>query len=274
MIAIGYGDGSSRVMTYSGTEYGGSQFIRSVTLRDGSTTWYEYGTTYDKPDGQAYYTEVINTRPNGQSRTSRYEYWIAYLSDGTAYTSRTRTTERGQTTDTRYDPNGTPIHIQRGAADAQFEYDERGRLTLKTDGDMVIRLSYDDRVNKISKVVQHPIGQPDQQLISLYAYDANGNLTSASNSDGQRFQLSYNALAQIARAESPDTVMSFTYNAMGKPVTIVVDGLGTLNVSYDADGEIEKVDAGEGGHRMALRITQAFQSLLSLVKPAGVSLNL
>jgi len=274
MIAIGYDDGSSRVMTYSGTEYGGTQFIRSVTERDGATTWYEYGTLYDRPDGEAYFTEVIKTRPDGETRTNRYEYWIAYLSDGSTYTQRTRTTHNGLITDTTYDPNGTPIHIQRGAADAKFKYDDRGRLTLKTDEDMVIRLSYDDTVNKISKVVRHPIGRPDDQHISVFEYDANGNLTSASNNDGERFQLSYNELAQITRAESPDTVMAFTYNAMGKPVTIVVDGVGTLNVSYDASGEIESVDAGEGGHRMALRITQAFQSLLSLVKPAGVDLNL
>jgi len=274
MIAIGYDDGSSRVMTYSGTEYGGSQFIRSVTKRNGATTWYEYGTLYDRPDGQAYFTEVIKTRPNGESSTNRYEYWIAYLSDGSAYTQRTRTTVNGRATDTTYDPNGTPIHIQRGAADAKFEYDDRGRLTLKTDEDMVIRLSYDDTVNKIAKVVRHPIGRPDDQHVSVFEYDANGNLTSATNSDGESFKLSYNELAQISRAESPDTAMAFTYNAMGKPVTIVVDGVGTLNVGYDADGEIESVDAGEGGHRMALRITQAFQSLLSLVKPAGVDLNL
>lgn len=275
LIAIGYDDGSRRIITYNGTEYGGSQFVRSVTERDGRTTWYDYGTTYKRPDGESYYTEVTRTRPGGETVSNRYDYWIAYLADGSSYTQRIRTDVNGRVTDTTYDPNGTPVHIQRGSRDAKFEYDERGRLTMKVDGDMVTRLSYDDTVNKIAKVMRHPVGNPERAKTHLYEYDPNGNLVTASNSDGERVQLSYNELGQIVRSESADTVMTFRYNAIGKPEVITVEGVGSLNVSYDASGEIEKVEAdGDGGHRLALRITQSFQSLMTLVKPAGVSLNL
>ncbi len=67
--------------------------------------------------------------------------------------------------------------------------------------------------------------------------------------------------------------LSFIYNAQGKPVEISMDKIGKINVQYDNYGEIKKVES-KAGHKMALQVTQAFQSLLAIVKPAGVNLNL
>ena len=67
--------------------------------------------------------------------------------------------------------------------------------------------------------------------------------------------------------------LSFVYNAQGKPVEIKMDKVGKINVQYDNYGEIKKVES-KAGHKMALQVTQAFQSLLAIVKPAGVNLNL
>jgi hypothetical protein len=67
--------------------------------------------------------------------------------------------------------------------------------------------------------------------------------------------------------------LAFKYNSLGKPVEIGMDAVGQINVSYDNYGEIKKVHS-KAGHKMALQVTQAFQNLLSIVKPAGVNLNL
>ena len=50
-------------------------------------------------------------------------------------------------------------------------------------------------------------------------------------------------------------------------------GVGKINVEYDNYGEIKNVKSKQG-HKMALRVTQAFQSLLKIVKPAGANLNI
>jgi hypothetical protein len=60
---------------------------------------------------------------------------------------------------------------------------------------------------------------------------------------------------------------------MGKPYEIAMKGVGKINVKYDNYGEIKKVESS-AGHKMALQVTMAFQSLLSIVKPAGVDLNM
>ena len=52
-----------------------------------------------------------------------------------------------------------------------------------------------------------------------------------------------------------------------------MEKVGKIHVAYDNYGEIKKVES-KAGHKMALQVTQAFQSLLSIVKPAGVNLSL
>ena len=68
-------------------------------------------------------------------------------------------------------------------------------------------------------------------------------------------------------------ILSFTYNSLGKPVEIEMQKVGKIQVAYDNYGEIKNVKSKQG-HKMALQVTQAFQNLLAIVKPAGVNLNM
>jgi hypothetical protein len=67
--------------------------------------------------------------------------------------------------------------------------------------------------------------------------------------------------------------LSFKYNSLGKPVEIEMMKVGKIQVAYDNYGEIKRVESKQG-HKMALQVTQAFQNLLAIVKPAGVNLNM
>jgi len=67
-------------------------------------------------------------------------------------------------------------------------------------------------------------------------------------------------------------ILFFKYNEIGKPIKITMEGVGEINVTYDDEGEIEKVES-ESGNKMALKVTMAFQNLLSIVKPASVSID-
>ena len=112
MNAIGYDDGGRSIITYLGTEYGGSEWTRSITKPDRTTTWYDYGSMYDRPEGQAYFTKVTELSPDGRTTLVKlYEYWIAYQSDGTEYIKRIRITLDGDEVidDTTYDFEGRPI---------------------------------------------------------------------------------------------------------------------------------------------------------------------
>ena len=278
MIAIGYQDGTQMIMTYEGTEYGGSQFVRSITEPNETTTWYEYVTIYDRPDGKYYTTKKTQVSPDGDRTVTLYEYWIVYLNDGSSYTQRTRVTLNNDfvLADTSYAPDGSPVQKRQGSKSGNFKYDERGRLITKWDGEMIIHLSYNDQVDKISEILEYPASKPDDKKTSQFDYDTNGRLVAVSNNEGERFHLDYDNKGQIIQIEHGNAVLSFAYNTLGKPETIVLKGVGALRVTYNDEGKIQSVDtdAAEDRPAIAESIVQTFNSLLSLVRPAGVDFDL
>ena len=70
--------------------------------------------------------------------------------------------------------------------------------------------------------------------------------------------------------------LMFEYNEKGKPIKINLnteDGdTSSINVKYDENGKAEKIESEEG-YFTGLKVTQVFQTLLSLVKPAGVDFS-
>jgi YD repeat-containing protein len=109
-----------------------------------------------------------------------------------------------------------------------------------------------------------------------FSYDKLGNLIRASTGKGHQIILSYDRQGSIVRMVESDKTkqvrreLFFKYNAQKKPIKISMVGKGEINVTYDKRGEISNVESKQGA-KMALEVTQAFQSLLSLVKMAGAS---
>jgi YD repeat-containing protein len=111
-----------------------------------------------------------------------------------------------------------------------------------------------------------------------FEYDGKGNLVKAANNLGKTVFLIYDTKGKISKMVDQESaksrrVLAFKYNALGKPVEIEMEQVGKINVAYDNYGEIKKVESS-AGHKMALQVTQAFQNLLTIVKPAGVNLNM
>ena len=53
----------------------------------------------------------------------------------------------------------------------------------------------------------------------------------------------------------------------GKPSVVIRPGLGTIQVTYKADGEISKVDSKEGAN-VAVQVASIFNNLLDIIAPA------
>lgn len=107
-----------------------------------------------------------------------------------------------------------------------------------------------------------------------YDYDNEGNLTRIADSTGKEIRLHYDENSHISRMENKnDNNMTFKYNEKGKPVLISIEGVGSITVTYDNYGNIKRVKSKQG-HKMALKVTQAFQKLLGMVKIANQFQNL
>lgn len=265
--SISYGDKTKLQIGYDQKTF----FVTEVTDRNGENTKYQYGSDPAKPDDH-YWTTVTKPGFDGKPVANRYEYEIRAKGDGSRYTYRIVTEINGIKTDTIYADNSLPVKIARGNHVTNFEYNQQGLLTKKssTKGDFV-NIEYDDKINKIKKVVNN-------DGTTSFEYDAKGNLVKAANNAGKTVFLIYDTKGKISKmvdqeSASERRVLAFKYNALGKPVEIEMEKVGKINVAYDNYGEIKKVESS-AGHKMALQVTQAFQNLLTIVKPAGVNLNM
>lgn len=269
MISITYADGTKRQIAYQPKTF----FVEKVTERNGQETAYKYDSDPKDPDYH-YWTEVSKKSPGGKAVTNRYEYEIKSRPDGSHYTHRILTEVNGVSTETIYSECcNLPTKITRGKDVTNFEYNGEGLLLKKTStrGEYV-ELQYHPEFKKITRVV-------NKEGWTNFAYDKKGNLFKAENQAGKSILLIYDRRGRITKmidsekGSKDKRTLAFQYNSLGKPVEINMENVGKINVEYDNYGEIKKVDS-KSGQKMALQVTQAFQSLLSIVKPAGVSLNL
>lgn len=263
---VSYSDKTKLKISYDPKTF----FASRVVDRNGEDTKYEYGSNPKNPDDH-YWTLVTKQGFDGNPVTNRYEYEIKSKSDGTRYTYRILTEINGIKTETVYNESSLPIKIARGNHVTNFEYNSLGLLTKKssTNGDFVY-IDYDNKHNKITKVVNN-------DGTTQYEYDAKGNLVKAINNAGKTVLLIYDSKGKISKMVDQESatqkrILAFKYNSLGKPIEIEMENVGKINVAYDNYGEIKKVDSS-AGHAMALQVTQAFQNLLTIVKPAGVNLN-
>jgi len=269
MTGVTYSDKSKMTIAYTPK----TQFVEEVVMRNGESTKYKYGANPKNPDFH-YWTTVTKTSPGGKVSENKYEYEIKARPDGSQYTYRIATTVNNVKTETIYSECcSLPLKITRGDNSTTFDYNDKGLLTKKasTKGEM-IQLEYHPKFNKITKVVNN-------KGTTSFVYDKKANLVKANSSTGKAVALSYDSKGRIQKMFDKDKktgkkrILSFKYNALGKPVEIEMKNVGKINVAYDNYGEIKKVESKQG-HKMALQVTQAFQSLLSIVKPAGVNLNM
>lgn len=267
LAEIRYSDKTKLKVSYDPKTF----FVTEVTDRNGENTKYQYGADPKNADNH-YWTIVTKPGFDGKPVANRYEYEIKTTADGSRYTYRILTEINGIKTDTIFGEHSLPMKIARGNHVTNFEYNANGLLTKKTStkGDFV-NIEYDDKINKIKKVVNNE-GTTD------FEYDAKGNLVKAANNHGKIVFLIYDSKGKISKMVDQESatsrrVLAFKYNALGKPVEIEMEKVGKINVAYDNYGEIKKVESS-AGHKMALQVTQAFQNLLTIVKPAGVNLNI
>jgi len=78
-------------------------------------------------------------------------------------------------------------------------------------------------------------------------------------------------MGEVNLTENTRRELTFKYNDAGQPTEITLVGTGKIVVEYDDTGEISKADS-DGGAKVAIQVTLAFQNLMGVVKAAGTRL--
>jgi YD repeat-containing protein len=271
LVQITYSDKTNLQVGYNDVTR--NETVKWVKERDGSVTEYEYGG--EGPGGLHYFTSVKTRGADGKDVTkSRYEYWEKAKLDGERYTYKLLSEVDNDKTETIYNECcGLPLEISHNGEKTTFEYDNKGHVTKKATPTDVTELSYDAKSSKVGMVKKYSKTDKKSVQWAQYQYDDHGNLVFAKNSEGKGVKIVYDHNGRIrALIDQNKRHLEFKYNEANRPVEIRDPAVGTINVQYTNAGDIRKVDSS-GGRKIALQVTSAFQNLLDIIRPAGVTLS-
>lgn len=256
-----------------------SFFAVKVTDRLGDVTRYVYKSNPKNPDLH-YWTTVIKKGVSGSDFANYYEYEHKKRKDGSQWLARTKFVtgadyknkkiKGGIIQETVNNSHELPVKITQGKRVTNFEY-KNGLLVYKKSSDGSFnRLSYDPKHKKVSKI------QSAEGTIS-YVYNTKGELEKALDTKGRSVILFYDFEGRVSKMieqkKKVKKTLAFRYNSQGKPIEITLNNKGKLLVKYDNYGQIKEIDP-KGSREIASEISGSFESLIEMVRPAGVNLSL
>jgi RHS repeat-associated protein len=187
------------------------------------------------------------TRPNGVATTYAYDpasqlTSLVHAVGGAPFASfsyaydpvgnRTSLTDLDGTHDYAYDALNRLIdatHPQPANPAESFAYDPVGNRT----GSHLASSQIHDAANRLLE---------DSNF--TYTYDENGNLTAkTSRATGEVTTYTYDAENQLIRVDRPGTVAEYRYDALGRRIAKIVNGVSTRFV-YDNEDMVAEVDSG------------------------------
>ena len=194
-----------------------------------------------------YSMPATQTNPLNQITETRYDRFgnVTLAKDPLGNTTTWTRDANGLATQiTQPDPDGSGSLI---APVTQFQYDARQNLTLLTNpGGSTRSWSYDATLNT-------PLSATDElNRTATFTYDANGNLLTSTTPLGAVTSRTYNTRGQTLTETSPDpdgsgplvsSVISLSYDSLGRLTTITNPDASTQSLSYDAaDRVISQTD--------------------------------
>ena len=268
LVKAGFPDGTFVALTYDKKH----DWVTSFTDREKCKEEYTYEDSPDDPKNH-YWSVVKKTCGKDVVTESKYEFWHKFRPDGEKYLWRVGSVINNNSTEVTYHETfGKPVSIRKNGELFTFEYYANGQVKQKATKYATLTYDYSAGNNKVSSVVaisKSDKGKVTKTLKTEFKYDQKGNLTWASNTDGQKVEMNYDPKGRIASIkDQAKKFVQIQYDEKsGKPAVVSRPGLGTIHVSYKASGEIDKVNSNEGPS-VAMQVASTFNNLLEIISPA------
>ncbi len=244
--------------------------------KDGAETSFNYGKIARDPENN-FWTKSVRSFA-GNKEESYDEFLIKARPDGTKFLHRQETKQGGASTVTVFTPCcGKPLEVTKNGVTTSYKYYANGLLKERIGPKEDVKVEYDPKWKKVSRVSQNGV-------ISDYSYDDRGNLVKASNSRQEKVALKYDKLGRILEmVDATGKPITFKYGDLGKPVLIAQAGVGAIKIAYDAQGRIRNAEtvndskfarSKEDPKDVVRRVMHGFQTLLDIIRPAGIGMNL
>lgn len=284
LTKIDFSDGTYKSLTYNKDK----DWVTSFRNQKGCMETYDYQTSKDDPKNH-FWSLVVKKCGEKVTNKSKYEFFHRLRPDGTGvYLYRVRTEVNNNVTDIVYhEVFGKPISILRDNVKTDYTYFENGFVKTKKEPGRVLAFEYKNSCNKVSQLTLQLMDDAgiDKQarktataksekivktIRTRFTYEQQKcNLMLADTSEGQSVKLQYDAQGRISQIEDQaKKLVKIRYEArFGKPWVVTRPGLGTIQVTYKADGEIAKVESKEGPN-VAVQVASIFNNLLDIIAPA------
>jgi len=210
---------------------------------------------------------------------SKYEFWNKTLSNGTSYLHRARAVVNGRLkTDIVFHPKfGTPVSLVKNGVRTNRFYYANGFLKRKEDPFKIVeyknyikrcgkpemvQLQYKNpQTKKIVKTETIKIKLTDKCLLSL-----------AAKSRDEWIKVTHNAKGLIVHMEdqSRKSIQLRWHKTIAKPEFITRKGVGSIQIVYNAAGEVVDVKSGKNsGPTVITQVSSVFNSFLQILSPVA-----
>jgi YD repeat-containing protein len=275
---INFPDGTFKALAYNQK----MDWVTSFTDRaiGGPACVETYKYEFSKSDPKNNFWSTALKKCGGEVKNdARFEFWHKTAPDGRKFLARVLTKTLTNTLDVTYHPTlGRPTLVKKDGIVTTFDYFSNGLVREKTTPNMRLAFEYKNDFNKVSKVETDFLDQKGKVVRKRstgFTYDAKANLVAAQNSDGQSVRLTYDGRGRIATIldQAKKEVLVKWDDKSGKPAQITRPSVGTIKMTYKANGDINKVDSPDGP-TVASQIAVTFNNLLDIIAPATSELNL
>lgn len=294
LLRAEYPDKTYKALTYNKDK----DWVTSFRNQKGCVEKYDYEMSQEDPKNH-FWSKVEKRCGTKVTNNSTYEFFHKMRPDKLGvYLYRVKSDNNGDITDVVYhEVFGKPLSVVHNGVHTEYSYFANGYVHTKKESGRMLTYEYKNMCNKVSMVstdyyqpeASKTAGGKSRRNISSdkaqkvvrtvrtkFIYDQRKcNLEEAENSDGQRVKLQYDTHGRISEIEDQSKkLVKIKYEEhFGKPSTVTRPGLGTIFVSYKADGEIAKVESKEGPN-IAIQVASIFNNLLDIIAPATTEMPL
>lgn len=204
--------------------------------------------------------------------TEKYEFWYQNIPLQTAALRRARVTREGKVRDVHFDARtGRKESETENGEHRKFTYDENGALKTRSSDRLKVEYTYVPGralVESCRRITLDEKGRPQADLLTTVKYGARDQIVSAENSDGKRLKLNYDGRNRVVKLTNQDqTVFDVEYDERhGKPAKITASGMGSVELSYNGQGELRSAKS-PGGALQALKISAAYEKNMEVLNP-------
>jgi YD repeat-containing protein len=265
MTKVIYPDKTAKTFKYNQDK----DWVTELKDRNGCVEKYDY--VLSKDDPKNHYSSEVEKKCDGKVvNKSAYNFWFKSRTNNSGvYLSKLSMNVNGVKTEIEYhDVFEKPTVIKKDKETIIYAYNPSGLLKSKKINNQVITFAYNGQ-NKVAEV-------HDGKKFTKFTYDKIGNLTYAQNSAGQTVKLDYDSKGRIVKIlDQAKRLINIAYDErFGKPKTIERPGVGKIYVSYNNEGQVVKADTKNNDPTVAVQVASAFNNLIDIITPAGVSVGL